>query len=385
MRTAGQPNPETSPMPVRGRMFFALREKLSQRPDSEHQAAMIRIVITVLAACYLVIAIRTGSITSVQEWNVIAMIAIVASYATGVFISILVFPQASVWRRILSMVVDVGATTYAIYFLHEVAMPFFGLYLFNACGNGFRFGPRYLYLSTILSVSGFTFALVTSEYWTMHRTMGIGLLIVLIVIPVYFATLVRQLHTALARLHTVANHDTLTGLPNRHSFYEQLQLTLRLAKRKNASFAVAFVDLDGFKPINDALGHAAGDTVLKSVANRLKQCVRNDDIVARFGGDEFVIILSDIHKTAIPSIARKIVDTIAKPLKLDDQTVIPTSSMGIATYPDNGQSVDELIAHADAAMYKSKRTGRNYFCLDGESQTVSLLAVSTKEHGSRLA
>jgi diguanylate cyclase (GGDEF)-like protein len=371
---------EANATSVRQGMFASLRERLGRRSDSEHQAALIRIVIAVISGCYLTIAIlRTDGIFSEDKWHVAVLIIFIIPYSIGVLISILIYPQISVARRIFSIVIDLGATTYAIYFLRDMATPFFGLYLFNSCGNGFRFGARYLFLSAALGVLGFTFVLATSEYWTAHRTIGVGLLIVLIVIPIYFASLVRQLHSALVRMHTMANHDTLTGLPNRHSFYEQLQHTLRLAERSNTLFAVVFVDLDGFKPINDALGHAAGDTVLKSVARRLEQSVRKNDIVARFGGDEFVIILSDVHKTAVPSVARKIIDTVAIPHEFNGKAVTLTSSVGIATYPDSGRSADELVARADAAMYRSKRAGTNCFCLEEESQTVSILSVHTSK------
>jgi diguanylate cyclase (GGDEF)-like protein len=171
-------------------------------------------------------------------------------------------------------------------------------------------------------------------------------------------------------MHTMATHDNLTGLPNRHSFYEHLQQILRSAEKNHTRFAVVFIDLDGFKPINDALGHATGDEVLRSVANRLKQCVRHDDVVARIGGDEFVIILSGIETISLLSVVRKIISAIAAPYTGTDKTVALTSSMGIAIYPDSGRTVDELVAHADAAMYRSKRTGRNCFCLDGELQTL---------------
>ncbi len=376
-------SPEAKATPVRQGMFSSLRARLAQRPDSEHQAALIRIVFALIGGSYLVVVImQMSDVSNVEKWPIVALICFFMPFSIGIFISILIYPQISVARRILSMVMDVGATTYVLYFLGAAGTPVYGVYLFNACGNGFRFGPRYLYLSSALSVSGFAFVLATSEYWAAHRTLGIGLVIVLIVIPMYFASLVRQLHTALERMRTMATHDTLTDLPNRHSFYEQLQHTLRFAERSNTVFAVVFIDLDGFKPINDELGHAAGDAVLKSVARRLEQSVRKCDVVARFGGDEFVIILSDVHKTAVPTVARKIIDTVAMPHEFNGKTVTLSSSMGIATYPDSGRSVDELIAQADAAMYQSKRAGRNCFCLDEEPQTVSILAASAKEYGT---
>jgi diguanylate cyclase (GGDEF)-like protein len=178
-------------------------------------------------------------------------------------------------------------------------------------------------------------------------------------------------------MRKIATHDNLTGLPNRHSFYEHLQQILRSAEKNQNRFAVVFIDLDGFKPINDTLGHAAGDEVLRSVASRLKQCVRHDDVVARIGGDEFVIILLDIETTSMLSVVRKIIDMIAAPYTGIAKTVTLTSSVGIATYPDNGRTVDEMVAHADAAMYRSKRAGRNCFSLNGETQTVSISSKCT--------
>ncbi|MHB8533918.1 MAG: diguanylate cyclase domain-containing protein [Sulfuricaulis sp.] len=382
MSMTSNTNPETRTTPINQGMFASLRERLAQRPDSEHQAAMIRIVIAVIVSCYIVVAVRKNGVLTSEEWHAVAMITIFIPFSIGILISIFLYPQVSVPRRVLSMVADLSATTYALYFLGDVGTPVYGMYLFNACGNGFRFGARYLFLSAGLGVLGFTFVLVASEYWVTHRTIGIGLLIVLIVIPMYFASLVRQLHAALARMRIMATCDTLTDLPNRHSFYEQLQLTLRLAERSQMPFAVVFVDLDDFKPINDALGHAAGDTVLKSVARRLEQSVRKNDIVARFGGDEFVIILSNIYKTEVPSVVRKIIDTVARPHEFNGKSVTLTSSVGIASYPDSGRSVDELVAQADAAMYQSKRAGRNRFCVDGEPQTLSIFVASEKEHGT---
>ena len=371
--TVTEPRPESDLKPVRRGIFAYLRERLAQRPDSEHQGALIRIAIAVLSGSYLAAAVSMNDSGSAEAWYVGVLILVMIPFSIGVLISIFIWPQISVARRILSIIMDVGATTYALYFLGAISTPVYGVYLFNACGNGFRYGARYLFLSSALGVAGFAFVLAASEYWASHRTLGIGLLIVLLVIPMYFSGLVRQLHAALAHMRTMATHDTLTGLPNRHSFYEQLQHTLMRAERRSTPFAVMFVDLDGFKPINDSLGHAAGDAVLISVARRLEQSVRKNDFVARFGGDEFVIILSNIHKTAVPSVARKIIATVAEPHEFDGKAVTLTSSVGIAGYPDDGGLVNELVAQADAAMYRSKRSGSNCFCLDGEPQTVTIL------------
>lgn len=374
---------ETTATTVPHGLFAAIRDKLAKRPDTEHQAALIRIVFAVLGSCYLAIALQTGMVADADRIHAIAVIAFTLFYSVFTLLAILTRPQISVPRRIAWIVIDNSTVTYAIYFLGEVAIPFFGVYLFNTCGNGFRFGPRYLYLASAVSILGFTFALTTSEYWTSQRTLGVGILLVLVVIPMYFANLVSQLHTVLGHMRKIATHDNLTGLPNRHSFYEQMQHFLKNAERNNTTFAVMFIDLDGFKPINDALGHAAGDEVLKSVAKRLKQSVRQGDVVARIGGDEFVIILSAIDAIYLLSVVRKIIDIIATPHTVAGKTVTLTSSVGVATYPGSGRTVDELVAHADAAMYRSKRAGKNCFCLDGESKTVSNLSMPAGECRSR--
>lgn len=375
---------KVNPTPASGQpnLLSILRERLVNRPDTEHEAVLIRVAFSVLGSCYLFIALQTGMVSQEDRVHVFTVIALILSYSVTTIVAILIKPGISVTRRVTWIILDNGLVTYALYFLGETAIPFFGIFLFNICGNGFRFGERYLYLASAFTIMCFVFTLLSSEYWVTHRVLGAGLLIMLVVIPIYFASLVRQLHVALAHMRAMANHDTLTGLPNRHSFYEQLQQVLKRAKLRNTSFAVIFIDLDGFKPINDEWGHAAGDAVLRSVARRLEQCVRQNDIVTRFGGDEFVIILPDIARTAVFSAARNIIDTVAKPHELNGKTVALSSSLGISVYPENGQTPDELIAHADAAMYRSKRAGKNCFCLDEELQMVSSLSMRTGECGA---
>jgi diguanylate cyclase (GGDEF)-like protein len=374
-------NSEATATPVHRGLFAVIRERLINRPDTEHQAGIIRIIFAVIGSCYLAIAIQTGMVADAERAHAIATIAFVLVYSVATLTAILIKPQISIARRITWIVLDNGAMTYALFFLGEVAIPFFGVHLFNICGNGFRFGQRYLYLASAVSIAGFILVLSMSEYWLTQRILGVGLLIILIIVPLYFASLVGQLHAALAHMRNMANHDALTGLPNRHSFYEHLHHAIRLAEQNNILFAVVFVDLDGFKPINDALGHAVGDAVLKSVARRLEQSVRKHDIISRYGGDEFVIILTGIHKNEVSSLAHKIINAIAMPYETDGKTVSLTSSVGIATYPDSGHTVDELVAHADAAMYRSKREGRNSFCIDGE---LCFAGILVGEYGTRL-
>jgi two-component system sensor histidine kinase RpfC len=183
-----------------GRSIFAgLRDRLAQRPDSEHEQAAIRVALGLLVSTYLVVTVHMDDVISFAEWHVMALVAVFVPFSIGIMISIVAHPQISVVRRILGMLADLTAATYILYFLESAGTPVYGMYLWISFGNGFRYGARYLYLSGALSVAGFTFVLATSEYWTAHQTLGIGLLIALIVLPLYVATLVRQLHAALAR------------------------------------------------------------------------------------------------------------------------------------------------------------------------------------------
>ena len=184
--------PEAKETPVSQGMFASLRERLSRRSDSEHEQAIIRIALVSLASVYLIVA-------APEEWRVTALIIFYVLFSIGILLSILVSPKASAIRRIVGMIGDISITTCVLYLLEDAGAPVYGLYLWVSFGNGFRYGSRYLYLSGALSVAGFAFVLAVSEYWSTHRSLGIGLLIALIVLPMYVATLVSQLHDALGR------------------------------------------------------------------------------------------------------------------------------------------------------------------------------------------
>jgi diguanylate cyclase (GGDEF)-like protein/PAS domain S-box-containing protein len=162
----------------------------------------------------------------------------------------------------------------------------------------------------------------------------------------------------------LAQHDLLTGLPNRLLLNDRLTEAIALARRRQQSLAVCFLDVDGFKGINDSLGHAAGDQILRSIASRLGGALRDSDTVCRFGGDEFVIVLSEIaHADHAATVARKLLHAAAGPHRVGGQDVAVTASVGVTIYPGDGLDADTLIAHADVAMYASKRAGLNHYRL----------------------
>lgn len=159
-----------------------------------------------------------------------------------------------------------------------------------------------------------------------------------------------------------ANLDVLTNLPNRRLFRERLDLELMRAKRSQRQLALLFIDLDGFKQVNDLYGHDAGDLLLIEAAQRLKRCVRETDIVSRLGGDEFTLILSDLQNLDhVEFLCQKILLSLAEPFALGEEVGHVSGSIGVSLYPLDGQSSDELTRKADQAMYVAKQTGKNQF------------------------
>lgn len=162
------------------------------------------------------------------------------------------------------------------------------------------------------------------------------------------------------QLHRMANYDPLTNLPNRHLFMTLAEQILSLSKRKNTKVIISFLDLDGFKEVNDLHGHEIGDRILKDVAGRLEKQLRQSDAIARIGGDEFVIVFSDIKDMDdVKPLYDRILLALKEPFKVGEISIIIGASIGAALYPDHGEEIEVLVRHADAAMYRSKANGRN--------------------------
>jgi diguanylate cyclase (GGDEF)-like protein/hemerythrin-like metal-binding protein/PAS domain S-box-containing protein len=160
-------------------------------------------------------------------------------------------------------------------------------------------------------------------------------------------------------LEAAANHDALTGLPNRRLLADRLRQAMELAKRNRKLLAVCYVDLDGFKSINDRLGHAAGDEVLRVVAQRMKAALRGADTVARMGGDEFVLLLGNLsHVNEATKLLHLLMFELGQPMTVLDQQVQVALSMGVTVYPTDPSSPDELLAHADKMLYTAKADGK---------------------------
>jgi diguanylate cyclase (GGDEF)-like protein/hemerythrin-like metal-binding protein/PAS domain S-box-containing protein len=194
------------------------------------------------------------------------------------------------------------------------------------------------------------------------------------------------------RIGYLATHDRMTDLPNRELFFDRLSQAISQAKRNGERFAVLFMDMDGFKAVNDSYGHEVGDAVLRIAATRFQACIRNMDTVARVGGDEFAIILNNINQLEDASnVARKIIAAISEPMKPDEAVECQIGlSIGIALYPQNGPEIDKLMHAADTAMYRSKMSGKNTFTFfeepsDGQNSNEPWISFdATKSVGVRV-
>ncbi len=189
---------------------------------------------------------------------------------------------------------------------------------------------------------------------------------------------VRLLYKELERysraLESLAMHDALTGLPNRRLLMDRLSLAIAHAHRNKRTMAVMYLDLDGFKQINDTLGHDAGDTLLRMVAARLVAAVRQEDTVARLGGDEFVIALWELsHAENVAKLVSKVIQAVSQPYSIQGCDVSMTASVGVGIYPAHGEEMETLMKSADLALYEAKRTGKNDYRIAAHTD---LLAVA---------
>jgi len=201
------------------------------------------------------------------------------------------------------------------------------------------------------------------------------------------------------QIRTLAYFDALTGLPNRQRFKEQAGHAMTAAHRVGTKMALIYLDLDHFKRINETLGHTAGDTLLRGVAQALTNIVRGTDIVAkvdaetsvssslaRLGGDEFTIMLTGLSRSeSAARVAKRILDALSRPLKIDDREYVVTGSMGIAVYPDDGEEVDDLLRNADIAMYAAKEEGRNTYRFFSEEMNARMMERLALESDLRRA
>ncbi len=188
------------------------------------------------------------------------------------------------------------------------------------------------------------------------------------------------------RIINLAHYDSLTGLPNRALLADRMKVAIKRAARQSIRLAVLFVDLDRFKPINDSLGHDVGDKLLKVVAERMQDSVRSVDTVSRVGGDEFVVLLSEIETSEDAArVAEKLINTLSQRYEIEEHELLLTASIGICIYPDNGIESGILLRNADASMYSAKEAGRNRYQFYSEDMTARAIERLSLERDLRNA
>jgi diguanylate cyclase len=230
---------------------------------------------------------------------------------------------------------------------------------------------RLITLSCILLVCAFAIWRLASD---LRDAMG------------HLQTEVEQVKRSEVSLSHLAQHDVLTGLPNRLLVRDRLEQAVAQARRHRQQVALLYIDLDNFKLVNDSLGHAAGDELLRAVAARLQGAVRAVDTVSRQGGDEFLLVLSDVaDQQVIIQVVQHVLAELAPPFVLQGMPVVSSCSIGIATFPENGDSFAQLLQQADMAMYQAKAAGRNTFRFFDSAMNASLVDQLQLEAGMRLA
>ncbi|MGH8641896.1 MAG: GGDEF domain-containing protein [Burkholderiales bacterium] len=331
-----------------------LRQRLARREDSEHVQALIRLVFGLFISAYLYSTIG-------PRLDVHVVCIGFEIFSLGIILAIAIRPQRSAWRRGFGAVVDLGTTTYLMLTNGEVGAPLYGIYLWVTFGNGFRYGVRSLYASHAMSMAGFGSVVAFNPFWHVHALMAGGFLVALAAVPAYGAFLLKAVETANQRLREQAMRDVLTGLYNRRYLMESFERELHRARRSKERLGVMIIDIDHFKRFNDAFGHAAGDEVLCSVAKFLLTLVRAEDILCRFGGEEFVLLQVNASVDAIMQRAETFRQGIGNhEIVQDGQRLGPvTLSIGISMFPDHGTTTQAVSQAADIALYRAKNSGRN--------------------------
>ena len=300
-------------------------------------------------------------------------------YALSHYFFIRRYPQrALIPRKILTIVIDIAATTFFIYTLDRYGFIFHVLYVWIIMGNGLRFGPYYLFFSMLLCVGAILAIYILNPFWKARAYIVVYMIATSIVVPLFALILMRRLrekNIELAKLLRLVERqsriDSLTDIPNRLSF----ELELERYMKRRIPFALLFIDIDGFKAVNDNFGHDIGDEVLKEVAQRLDDSIEKGDFLARLGGDEFVVMSRGGEKI-VRKLAEDICRRLSEPYGENAEIDYLSASIGISYFPKDTEDEFMLKRYADIAMYAVKQDGRNGYkeychCWKGRERKLS--------------
>ncbi len=255
-------------------------------------------------------------------------------------------------------ILDVFAMAYAMYIAGDASVYYPALFLWFEIGYSMRYGIKLGFIIYSLVILAWLLLMYFSEFWNLYHTMAISWLFAYIIIPLYFFRMLSQLHHKVDTSIYKAEHDTLTNLPNRFLFEHSLKEYIQNYTTHQEKFALFFIDLDGFKNINDIYGHDMGDIVLIEASKRM--CAVNSNTY-RLGGDEFVSIVPFKTEQEVYKLAEQLIEALTK--ECQNKQIILSGSIGIACYPQDAPSSYELKKYADIAMYKAKTEGKNqYYC-----------------------
>lgn len=300
-----------------------------------------------------------------RTWIALLLLADLA-YVAG---QLLVLPRLrhfSPRRQIVSIAVDMISISMVMAMAGKWGAVFYPLYLWVIGGNGTRFGVRYLWMAMGMGATGFALAIMGSGYWQANMPAAMGLLFGMIVLPLFHAVLIKRLHELNRQLRDecrnaehMAGHDAMTGLANRLRFECRLDSEIERAQRGGLCFSVYFIDLNGFKAVNDSLGHKAGDRLLCHVAAQIGEAVRSTDMAARLGGDEFAVISAAGAAGSQPDkMVDRLVAAVGKPCRIDGKAVAVGASIGMASFPEDGEDSESIMHAADEEMYAHKHGDR---------------------------
>ncbi len=277
------------------------------------------------------------------------------------------YPKESFARRVFAIILDLGIISAIVYHMGVQGAFSYPLYLWVIVGNGMRYGVKYLLISLGVAIISFAMAVYYSPLWQGELLFASALLMGFVILSLFYIKLIKQLHILnqklsqeLEKTKHASLHDPLTGLPNRSFFTTYLQKILSSSKRNKIFFAVAYIDLNSFKPVNDTYGHDYGDKLLQEVSNRIQTTLRESDFVARLGGDEFGIVLvtpDDIEGSM--KCLNRLSLIISEPYTIFDKKITISDSIGLATYPYDGITETQLLKQADKNMYQNKTKNKN--------------------------
>lgn len=336
------------------------RELRSHKKDTEDKQAILRVVIIATVLVYSVGGYLAGEI----RFETVIFVGFVFLFSIAILADIFRSPDINELRRYISIIHDPFVLTWFLHLAQGRASLYLFVYTWVAIGNGFRYGPKYLYVSAGLGAIGFSSLLILDPYWTTHWYFGLGVLVTIMAVAGYTGMLLTQLKKAKQKLEELATRDPLTGLANRALLLERARASLAQNSRQNREMGTLYFDLDGFKKVNDDFGHKAGDDLLVEVATQVKACIRESDTFARIGGDEFVIILDSLHSHHDLKV---ICDRVSRAIHginiMNGHPIQISSSIGVIHITSEANApkltAENLIKLADEQMYKAKKAGKN--------------------------